>query len=129
MRQNKIPPPIGPRLAYTEAEAANLVGLSLRSLRYLRQQGRLGYSKIGRRIVIPHTELERLLRRATVKATARLDADESIRPLRHQNGNAPEGCTPEASEADAADQAAPYDGDTSHGSTQPTCAQLQVPRL
>src|SRR5262245_30670014 len=69
-----------PRLAYDLAEAAQALSLSVRSLRYLLRQGKLGYAKVGRRVLIPYAELERLLRRATVKATVHLEADEPIRP-------------------------------------------------
>jgi excisionase family DNA binding protein len=79
-----------PRLAYSISEAAEALGLSARSLRYLIQTGRLAFARFGRRVVIPHTELERLLRRASVKATAPLDADEPIRPAA-KHGNAPRG--------------------------------------
>jgi excisionase family DNA binding protein len=68
------------RLAYSLAEAAERSSLSVRSLRYLLQQGKLGYAKVGRRILIPHVELERLIRRTLVKPTQALDADEPIRP-------------------------------------------------
>ena len=77
-----------PQLAYSFAEAARLSSLSVRSLRYLVKHGKLGYAKVGRRILIPHAELERLLRRASVKATAILDADESIRPKKQQRPGA-----------------------------------------
>jgi hypothetical protein len=68
------------RLAYGLAEAAQLSSLSVRSLRYLKQQGKLGFAKVGRRILVPHVELERLLRRASVKPTQTIEADEPIRP-------------------------------------------------
>jgi excisionase family DNA binding protein len=68
------------RLAYPLSEAAQLSSLSVRSLRYLMQTGKLGYAKVGRRILIPHAELERLIRRASVKPSQSLDADEPIRP-------------------------------------------------
>jgi hypothetical protein len=58
--------------------------------------GKVGYARLGRRVVIPHAELEKLLRRATVKSTAPLDADEPMRPTA-KHGKAPEACTPEAS--------------------------------
>jgi excisionase family DNA binding protein len=81
--------PMTPRLAYSLPDAAQALGLSVRSLRYLMQQRKLGYARIGRRVLIPASELERLLRRASVKATEPLDADEGIRPAaRPQNGNA-----------------------------------------
>jgi excisionase family DNA binding protein len=69
-----------PRLAYSLAEAAQLSSLSVRLLRYLMQQGKLGFAKVGRRILVPHVELERLLRRASIKSTQIIDADELIRP-------------------------------------------------
>jgi excisionase family DNA binding protein len=78
------------RLAHTIAEAAQLTSLSVRSIRYLMQTGKLGFSKVGRRVVIPATELQRLLRRTYVKPTQAIDADEPIRP-RAKNGNAPSG--------------------------------------
>jgi excisionase family DNA binding protein len=80
------------RLAYSDKEAAQALGLSVRSIVYLRRTGKLGYARIGRRVLIPAAELERLLRRASVKATAILDADESIRP---KHSNAPSGGEPE----------------------------------
>jgi excisionase family DNA binding protein len=72
-----------PRLAYSLAEAAEALSLSVRSLRYLMQTGKLGFARFGRRVVIPHAELEKLLRRASVKATERLEADEPMRPVAH----------------------------------------------
>jgi excisionase family DNA binding protein len=83
-----------PRLAYSLAEAAEALSLSPRSVRYLLQTGRLGYARVGRRVLIPHAELERLIRRASVKATHALDADESIRPQTEQGL----GSDPEASD-------------------------------
>jgi excisionase family DNA binding protein len=85
-----------PRLAYSLREAAEAMSISVRSLRYLMRTGRLGYAKLGRRCLIPHTELEKVLRRATVRATEPLDADAAIRPV-SRHSNAPEA-TPEASE-------------------------------
>jgi excisionase family DNA binding protein len=79
-----------PRLAYPLAEAARLSSLSVRSLRYLMQQGKLGFAKVGRRVLIPHADLERLLKRAYVKPSTVLDADEPIRP-RTEKRNAPSG--------------------------------------
>jgi excisionase family DNA binding protein len=83
------------RMAYSLTEAAQALSLSVRSLRYLMQTGKVGFSRIGRRVLIPHAELEKLLRWSAVKATAQLDADEGIRP---KNRTAAEVCTtPEAS--------------------------------
>ena len=47
---------------------------------YLRRTGKLGFSKIGRRVLSPAAELERLLRRTSVKPTQTIDVDEPIRP-------------------------------------------------
>jgi excisionase family DNA binding protein len=86
------------RLAYSLAEAAELSSLSVRSLRYLMQEGKLGFAKVGRRILIPHTELERLIRRASVKPRQALDADEPIRPRKElTNTNASKAATSLAS--------------------------------
>jgi excisionase family DNA binding protein len=91
-----------PRLAYPIAEAAQLSSLSVRSLRYLMQQGKLGYAKVGRRILIPHAELGRLIRRASVKSTQGLDADEPIRPVsKPENSNASKAATSLASRGTA----------------------------
>jgi excisionase family DNA binding protein len=81
---------MSPKLSYSLAEAAQLSSLSVRSLRYLMQQGKLGFAKVGRRILVPHVELERLLRRASVKPTQTLEADEPIRP-RGKNTKTPTG--------------------------------------
>jgi excisionase family DNA binding protein len=85
-----------PRLAYSLAEAAKTVSLSVRSLRYLMRTGKLGYVRLGRRVLIRHEDLERLLRQGYCRASNRLDADELIRP---QNRTAPEGATPSAASA------------------------------
>jgi excisionase family DNA binding protein len=85
------------RLAYSLSEAAQQASLSVRSLRYLMATGKLGYVRVGRRILIPHAELERLLRRGLVKATEPLDADESIRPRTQKGlGRHPEAQTAES---------------------------------
>jgi excisionase family DNA binding protein len=68
------------RLAYSDKEAAGVLGLSVRSIVYLRRTGKLGFSKIGRRVLIPAAEPERLLRRTSVKPAQAIDADEPIRP-------------------------------------------------
>ena len=70
------------RLAYSVAEAAQLLGISLRSMRHLLRTGRLGFVRLGRRVLIRHVDLEAMLRRGYVKATQLLDADASIRPAR-----------------------------------------------
>jgi excisionase family DNA binding protein len=48
-----------PQLACSVDEASEATGLSPWSLRYLMKSGRLGYAKVGRRILIPLAELER----------------------------------------------------------------------
>jgi excisionase family DNA binding protein len=76
------------RLAYSLAEAARATSLSVRSLCYLMQTGKLGYVRLGRRVLIRHDDLERLLRQGYCRPTAPLDADMPIRPTA-ENGNAP----------------------------------------
>jgi excisionase family DNA binding protein len=50
-----------PKLGYSLREAFEATSLSRRKLEYLIQQGTIRAVKIGRRIVIPSRELERLL--------------------------------------------------------------------
>jgi excisionase family DNA binding protein len=71
-----------PKLAYSLAEAAQALSLSVRSLRYLIQTGKLGYVRLGRRVLIRHEDLERLLRQGYCRPQGRIDADEPIRPKR-----------------------------------------------
>jgi excisionase family DNA binding protein len=79
------------RMAYSLTEAAQVVGLSVRSLRYLIQTGRLGFVKLGRRILIRDEDLQRLLRQGYCRPQGRMDADEPIRPQKKEGlGRAPE---------------------------------------
>jgi excisionase family DNA binding protein len=71
-----------PRLAYSLQEASHLTDISVRSLRYLIRCGRLGYVRIGRRVLIRHSDIEALLRRHAVKPATPLDAEAPIRPKR-----------------------------------------------
>jgi excisionase family DNA binding protein len=48
-------------IAFSRREAADALRVSLRTLDYLLAQGKLRCRRIGRRIVIPRVELERLL--------------------------------------------------------------------
>ncbi len=50
------------KVLITLQEAAAALGLSLRGVDYLLAQGRLATRKIGRRRLIPRTELERFAR-------------------------------------------------------------------
>jgi excisionase family DNA binding protein len=68
------------RLTYSVKEVAHLTGLSVRSVRYLLQSGRLGFVRIGRRQLIRHADVEALLRRHYVKPIAPVDAGAHIRP-------------------------------------------------
>lgn len=80
------------RMAYTVAEAAEVLSLSVRSLRYLIQTGKLGFVKLGRRILIREEDLQRLLRQGYCRPQGRIDADEPIRPRKYQPlGSHPEG--------------------------------------
>jgi excisionase family DNA binding protein len=67
-------------IAYSIAEAARISSLSVRSLRYLLRSGRLRYVKLGRRVLIRHTDLEALMRKHYVKPMVGLDAEAPIRP-------------------------------------------------
>lgn len=53
------------RLAYSEAESAQLLGISVRTLFDLRKQGRIGYVPIGTRVIYPVKELQRFLDAST----------------------------------------------------------------
>lgn len=52
-------------IAFSRREAADALRVSLRTLDYLLTQGKLHGRRIGRRIVIPRSEVEKLLRRDT----------------------------------------------------------------
>lgn len=69
------------KIAYTITEAAEACGLGERSLRYLIHGGRIGYTRVGRRVLIPQAELEKLLKRAYQRPVAPLQPGEPIRPL------------------------------------------------
>jgi excisionase family DNA binding protein len=49
------------RLAYSKKEAAAATSISVRSIDYLISKGKLKAVKIGRRIVIPARDLEKLI--------------------------------------------------------------------
>jgi excisionase family DNA binding protein len=68
------------KLAYSLRDAAQALSVSVRSLRYLMQTGKLGYVRLGRRVLIRHEDLERLLRQGYCRPQARINADEPIRP-------------------------------------------------
>lgn len=67
------------KLAYPLKQAAEVSGLSVRSLRYLMAAGRLGHVRVGRKVLIRHADLEALLKRGSVKARV-LDPEAFIRP-------------------------------------------------
>lgn len=76
------------KIAYTISEAAEACGLGQRSLRYLIGLGKIGYTRVGRRVLIPRAELERLLKRAYQRPVAPLQPGESIRPTTCEPGAA-----------------------------------------
>ena len=51
------------KILVTRAEAARALGLSLRAIDYLLAGGKLATRKVGRRRLIPRSELERFARR------------------------------------------------------------------
>jgi excisionase family DNA binding protein len=57
-------------LAYSKREAAAATSLSVRSLDYLIERGQLRAVKVGRRVLIPCRELERLIEKGTSRAFA-----------------------------------------------------------
>ena len=52
-------------LAFSRQEAAEALRISLRTLDYLLSQRKLRGRRIGRRVVIPRSEVEKLLRQDT----------------------------------------------------------------
>ena len=52
-------------LAFSRRETAEALRVSLRTVDYLLLQGKLRGRRIGRRVVIPRTEVEKLLRQDT----------------------------------------------------------------
>jgi excisionase family DNA binding protein len=80
-----------PKLAYGLKEAAQAVGLSVRSLRYLLQTGKWGHVRVGRRILVREKDLQRLLKQGYCRPQGRMDADEPIRPKKTEGpGRDPE---------------------------------------
>jgi len=77
----------GPHLAYSLEEASELTALSVRSLRYLVRGGRLGYVRLGRRVLIPHASLEVLLKQHYCRPCTPLDAEAPIRPRKASSGH------------------------------------------
>jgi excisionase family DNA binding protein len=57
-------------LAYSKREAAAATSLSVRSLDYLIEKGQLRAVKVGRRVLIPSRELERLIEKGTCRVVA-----------------------------------------------------------
>ena len=55
-------------LAYSKKEAAAATSLSVRGIDYLIEKGQLRAVKIGRRVLIPSKELERLIEKGTTRA-------------------------------------------------------------
>jgi hypothetical protein len=51
-----------PRMNYPKAEAAYLIGISLRSLNYMIANRECATRKIGGRVLIPHGEVVRIAR-------------------------------------------------------------------
>ena len=50
------------RLAYSSGEAAHTLGLSINNVYTLVREGKLPSLRLGKRLLIPRVELERLLR-------------------------------------------------------------------
>ena len=54
-------------LAYSKKEAAAATSLSVRGIDYLIEKGQLRAIKIGRRVLIPSRELEKLIEKGTTR--------------------------------------------------------------
>jgi hypothetical protein len=54
--------PEGPRLLYTRKEAARQLSICVRSLDYLIATKQLATRRLGKRVMIPHSELVRFAR-------------------------------------------------------------------
>jgi excisionase family DNA binding protein len=52
-------------IAFSRREAADALRVSLRTIDYLLAQGKMRGRRIGRRVVIPRAEVEKLLRHDT----------------------------------------------------------------
>lgn len=52
-----------PRIAYGLGEAAGLIGISSSKLRKLIRSGELRSTRVGRRVLLRSTEIDKLLRR------------------------------------------------------------------
>jgi len=63
-------------LAYSKREASAATSLSVRSLDYLIEKGQLRAVKVGRRVLIPSRELERLIEKGTSRVSADAGADQ-----------------------------------------------------
>lgn len=55
-------------LAYSKKEAAAATSLSVRGIDYLIEKGQLRAVKVGRRVLIPSKELERLVEKGPTRA-------------------------------------------------------------
>ena len=62
------------QLAFNRAEAADALRVSLRTVDYLLARGALRGRRIGRRVVIPRAEIDRVLRRDTPGPARPVDA-------------------------------------------------------
>ena len=70
-------------LAYSKKEAAAATSLSVRGIDYLIEKGQLRAVKIGRRVLIPSRELERLIEEGTTRVFQEAGSN-----LEHQSSDA-----------------------------------------
>ncbi len=72
-------------LAYSKKEAAAATSLSVRGIDYLIEKGQLRAVKIGRRVLIPSRELERLIEKGTTRVFQEAGSNlESLREPMHR---------------------------------------------
>ncbi|PYV91296.1 MAG: hypothetical protein DMG05_07735, partial [Acidobacteria bacterium] len=70
-------------LAYSKKEAAAATSLSVRSIDYLIEKGQLRAVKVGRRVLIPSRELERLIEKGTTRVFQEAGEDEQFQGSVH----------------------------------------------
>ena len=70
-------------LAYSKKEAAAATSLSVRGIDYLIEKGQLRAVKVGRRVLIPSRELERLIEKGTTRVFQEAGGDAQLQGSVH----------------------------------------------
>ncbi|WP_243028535.1 helix-turn-helix domain-containing protein [Thermus albus] len=61
------PQPLGHPVAYNIAQAARVLGIGERTLRYLIRAGQIRVARVGRRVLVPHSAIVEFLERGGVE--------------------------------------------------------------